>query len=140
MRFKEFNPQKQIDELMPAIGTALRTVGGATIQATRNAATMGAKKLQGIKPVGQQATQNKDTASGGIAIPAVGSEIVLPDKDTKQPASYTIKTMRGNDVELEPVTTAKKTNEPKLSVKVNRRDLENTLKAVSPQAQDKRTL
>ena len=31
-------------------------------------------------------------------------------------------------------------NEPKLSVKVNKRDLQNTLKAVSPEAKDKRTL
>jgi hypothetical protein len=75
-----------------------------------------------------------------MAIPAVGSEIVLPDLDTKKPGSYTIKKMSGNEVELEPVGTAKQTNEPKLSVKVNRRDLENTLKAVSPQSQDKRTL
>ena len=150
MRFKEFKPQKQIDELMPAIGTALRTVGGAAIQATRNAASMGTKAAQGaakgIKTVANtaktvaQTQTGQGTASGGISIPAVGSEIVLPDKDTKRPASYTIKSMRGSDVELEPVTTAKQTNSPKLSVKVNRRDLENTLKAVSPQAQDKRTL
>ena len=150
MRFKEFKPQHQIDELMPAIGTALKGVGGAAIQATRNAATMGAKAVQGaakgVKAVAStaktvaQTQAGQGTASGGIAIPTVGSEIVLPDKDTKRPASYTIKSMRGNDIELEPVTQAVKTNEPKISVKVNRRDLENTLKAVSPETQDKRTL
>ena len=137
MRFKEFKSKQQVDELMPAIGTALRSVGGAAIQATRNATTMGAKKLQGVKPLG---SAEKDTASGGVEIPAVGSEIVLPDKDTKQPSSYTIRSMRGNDIELEPVTKARQTNDPKLNIKVNRRDLENTLKAVSPQSQDKRTL
>ena len=147
MRFKEFKPQQQIDELMPAIGTALRGVGGAAIQATRNAATMGAKAVQGaakgVKTVANTAktvaqTQvGQGTASGGIAIPSVGSEIVLPDKDTKRPASYTIKSMRGSDVELAPVTKAAQTNDPKLSIKVNRRDLENTLKAVSPETQDK---
>lgn len=148
MRFKEFKPHQQVDELMPAIGTALRGVGGAAIQATRNAATMGARAVQGaakgVKTVTSTAKAvaqtGQGTASGGIAIPAVGSEIVLPDKDTKRPASYTVKSMRGSDVELEPVTTAKQTNEPKLNIKVNRRDLENTLKAVSPETQDKRTL
>ncbi len=151
MRFKEFN-SKRTDEKMPAIGQALKTVGGAAIQATRNAAAMGAKAVQGaaqgVKTVGNtakavaqtQAGQAQQTTQPQIAIPAVGSEIVLPDLDTKRPGSYTIKSMRGNDVELEPVGTAKQTNEPKLSVKVNRRDLENTLKAVSPQSQDKRTL
>ena len=153
MRFKEFN-SKRTDERMPAIGQALKTVGGAAIQATRNAAAMGAKAVQGaakgVKTVGstakavaqtnlgQQNTQQQPTQQ--IAIPAVGSEIVLPDLDTKRPGSYTIKSMRGNDVELEPVGTAKQTNQPRVSVKVNRRDLENTLKAVSPQSQDKRTL
>jgi len=153
MRFKEFKPQQQIDELMPAIGTALKGVGGAAIQATRTAASMGSKAIgagvkaaQGVKTVAStakavaQTNAGKGTASGGMEIPAVGSEIVLPDKDTKKPASYTIKNMRGNEIELEPVTTANKTNDPKLNITVNRRDLENTLKAVSPEAQDKRTL
>ncbi len=150
MRFKEFN-SKRTDERMPAIGRALKTVGGAAIQATRNAATMGAKAVQGaakgVKTVANTAGAVAQANAGQtqqttqqISIPAVGSEIVLPDLDTKKPGSYTIKSMRGNDVELEPVGTAKQTNEPRLSVKVNRRDLENTLKAVSPQSQDKRTL
>ncbi len=151
MRFKEFN-SKRTDERMPAIGSALKTVGGAAIQATRNAAAMGAKAVQGAaqgvktvantaKAVAQtQAGQTQQATQQQMAIPAVGSEIVLPDLDTKRPGSYTVKSMRGNEVELEPVVTAKQTNEPKLSVKVNRRDLENTLKAVSPQSQDKRTL
>ena len=148
MRFKEFNP-KRTDERMPAIGQALKTVGGAAIQATRNAASMGAKAVQGaakgIKTVASTAKAVAQPNMGQtdqqqMAIPAVGSEIVLPDLDTKKPGSYTIKKMSGNEVELEPVGTAKQTNEPKLSVKVNRRDLENTLKAVSPQSQDKRTL
>ena len=42
MRFKEFN-SKRTDERMPAIGPALKSVGGAAIQATRAAADMGAK-------------------------------------------------------------------------------------------------
>jgi hypothetical protein len=152
MRFKEFNPKRsdqQVDELMPAIGMALKGVGGAAIQATRNAATMGSKAVagaaKGVKTVANTAktvaqTNLGQTSSTPMAIPAVGSEIVLPDKDTKKPASYTIKGMKGSDVELAPVTTAAKTNDPKLSIKVNRRDLENTLKAVSPETQDKRTL
>jgi len=149
MRFKEFKPNQQVDELMPAIGPALRAVGGAAIQATRNAAAMGAKAVKGaakgVNAVANTAsavaqTNLGQTSTNGLEIPAVGSEIVLPDKETKRPASYTVKSMRGNDVELEPVTPAKQTNDPKLSVKVNRRDLENTLKAVSPQSQDKRTL
>lgn len=155
MRFKEFDPKrnsnldKQLDELVPAIGLALRGVGGAAIQATRNAASMGAKALGGAKKIGQTVgstaaavaqTQLGKTQDPNQSVPAVGSEIVLPDKDTKQPASYTIKSLRGNDVELEPVTKAKQTNDPKVSVQVNKRDLENTLKAVSPEAKDKRTL
>ena len=123
MRFKEFKPHQQVDELMPAIGTALRGVGGAAIQATRNAATMGAKAVQGaakgVKTVASTAKAVAQTNLGQtqqkMDIPAVGSEIVLPDKDTKQPASYTIKSMRGNDIELEPVTKAAKTNEPPVS-------------------------
>lgn len=152
MRFKEFN-SKRTDERMPAIGTALKTVGGAAIQATRNAAAMGAKAVQGaakgVKTVGSTAKAVAQTQAGQqtpqdttqqIAIPAVGSEIVLPDLDTKRPGSFTVRSMKGNEVELEPVTTVKQTNQPKVSVRVNRRDLENTLKAVSPQSQDKRTL
>ena len=151
MRFKEFN-SKRTDERMPAIGQALKTVGGAAIQATRNAASIGAKTVQGaakgVKTVANTAKAVAQTNAGQtsqsnqqqIAIPAVGSEIVLPDIDTKRPESFTIKSMRGNEIELEPVTTAKQTNQPKLSVKVNRRDLENTLKAINPQSQDKRTL
>jgi len=149
MRFREFKPQQQIDELMPAIGQALKGVGGAAIQATRNAATMGAKAVtgaaKGVKTVGSTAkavaqSNLGKSSSNPITIPAVGSEIVLPDKDTKKPASYTIKSMRGNDVELSPVTKASQSNDPKLSLKVNRRDLENTLKAVSPETQGKTTL
>ena len=155
MRFKEFNP-KRTDERMPAIGQALKTVGGAAIQATRNAAAMGAKAVQGaakgVKTVANTAgavaqqqmgqTQNttQQTTQPQMDIPAIGSKIVLPDLDTKKPGSYTIKSMRGNDVELEPVVPSRQTNEPKLSVKVNKRDLQNTLKAVSPEAKDKRTL
>ena len=155
MRFKEFKPHQQVDELMPAIGTALKGVGGAAIQATRAAAGMGAKAIgagvktaqsaaQGVKTVANTAKAVAQTQTGQtnqqMQIPAVGSEIVLPDLDTKKPGSFTVKSMKGGEVELEPVTTAKQTNQPKLSVKVNRRDLENTLKAVSPQSQDKRTL
>lgn len=136
MRFKEFNPQREINELMPAIGNALKSVGGATIQATRNAAAMGTKATKGTKPLVQPKLSN----TSPNAIPAVGSEIVLPDKDTKKPSSYTIRSMRGNDVELEPVTTAKQINDPKLNIKVNRRDLENTLKSLTPQSRDQRTL
>ena len=152
MRFKEFN-SKRTDERMPAIGSALKTVGGAAIQATRAAADIGAKALQtgakaaqgavqGVKTVANTAKAVAQTQNTGqqISIPAVGSEIVLPDLDTKKPGSFTIKSTTGNEVELEPVTTAKQTNQPKLSVRVNKRDLENTLKAVSPQSQDKRTL
>lgn len=151
MRFKEFN-SKRTDERMPAIGSALKTVGGAAIQATRAAADMGAKAVQGaakgVKTVANTAKavaqtnlgQTQNTAQQQMSIPAVGSEIVLPDLDTKKPGSFTIKSTTGNEVELEPVTTAKQTNQPKLSVRVNKRDLENTLKAVSPQSQDKRTL
>ena len=115
MRFKEFKPQQQIDELVPAIGQALKTVGGAAIQATRNAASMAAKKVtkpgttspnQTTSPQGLNKTVT-DEPVGAIAIPAVGSEIVLPDKDTKKPGSFTIKSTRGNNVELSPVVTAK---------------------------------
>jgi hypothetical protein len=155
MRFREFDPKrnsnldKQLDELVPAIGLALRGVGGAAIQATRNAAAMGAKALSGAKKVGQTVgstaaavaqTQLGKTQDPEQDIPAVGSELVLPDKDTKQPGTFTVKSMRGNEVELEPVTKAKQTNDPKVSVQVNKRDLANTLKAVSPDAKDKRTL
>ena len=151
MRFKEFN-SKRTDERMPAIGSALKTVGGAAIQATRAAADMGAKAVQGaakgVKTVANTAKavaqtnlgQTQNTAQQQMSIPAVGSEIVLPDLDTKRPGSFTIKSTTGNEVELEPVTTANQTNQPKISVRVNKRDLENTLKAVSPQSQDKRTL
>lgn len=150
MRFREFKPQKQIDELIPAIGQALKGVGGAAIQATRNAAAMGTKTVQGavkgVKTVGSTAkavaqTQlGKGTASGGIEIPAVGSEIVLPDKDTKKPASYTIKSIKGNDVEISPIIKQSQNKDPTVSMKINRRDLENTLKAVSPETQGKTTL
>jgi hypothetical protein len=62
-------------------------------------------------------------------VPAVGSQIVLPDLDTKKPGSFTIK-KTGPEVTLEPV---KKTpNAPRVNVMVKQKDLQNTLTTLDP--------
>lgn len=62
-------------------------------------------------------------------IPAVGSQIVLPDLDTKKPSSFTIK-KTGPEVTLEPVKSTP--NAPKVNVIVKQKDLGQALTAVDP--------
>ena len=62
-------------------------------------------------------------------IPAVGSQIVLPDIDTKKPGSYTIK-KAGPEVTLEPVK--QNPSAPRVNVIVKQKDLGQALAAVDP--------
>lgn len=148
MRFREFNRRQNVSELVPAIGQGLRAVGGAAIKATQNAVGMATKSLGKLAPTKPGtpaapttgADKTKTAATDTVAsIPAVGSEIVLPDKDTKRPASFTIKGVKGGEVELQPVTTASKSGDPKVSVKVRMQDLQNTMKALTPDDQQGQT-
>lgn len=164
MRFGEFNPhRKKVDEIIPAVGQALKTVGSSAIAATKALAGTVQKGMRapgsmipkgvklppgapntgtGMQGVGQAATppskfstQQPSTsdATKNMQIPAVGSKIVLPDRDTKKPNTYTIKSMRGNDVDITPSAPVK-TGDPNVDIKVKAKDLQNTLKAIDPQA------
>jgi hypothetical protein len=111
MRFREFKNQK-VNELTPAIGTDLPQAGGPAILATKNIA----------KQIKQQT--GKDIPS----IPTVNTQIVLPDKETKRPGIYKVKSIKSGEVELDPAMQAP--NKPKLSVRVRQADLQNTLNAI----------
>jgi hypothetical protein len=155
MRFREFS---KIDESMPAVTSKdLRSIGPAILQATKNlsgtvknkiAAAVGQKAPDPAAknapvPPGMQAQANVQPsaiqqAQAAVAnnikktpeIPAVGSQLVLPDKDTKRPGSFTIGAIKGDDITLKPVKSAP--NEPRVDVIVKKKDLTNTLSAVSP--------
>ena len=157
MRYREF-AKRAVGEAIPAIMQKdLRAVGPGVLQATKNLTTQIAGKLAiatgtgkpsaaqssaGPAPQGaaaqptstaiqqaQLAAANKSTKPPDI--PAVGSQLVLPDKDLKKPASFTIKSMRGNDIDLTPVGS--KPNEPKVGVTVKKPDLQKALSALQGQ-------
>lgn len=78
----------------------------------------------------QQKVDQKKASSNVPQIPTIGSQLVLPDKDTKKPASYTIKALKGNDITLNPVKS--NANDPKVDVTVKKKDLQQTLAALGP--------
>jgi len=81
---------------------------------------------QAQKQAAQQQAQVKNKLP---PIPAVGSQLVLPDIDTKKPGSFTIK-KAGPEVTLEPVKQTP--NSPKVNVIVKQKDLQNTIAALDP--------
>jgi hypothetical protein len=156
MRFREF---KSINENTPAvIQRDLKTLSPNLIQMTKDlsgkignkiAAAVGqappdpkASKIQ-VPPGMQSQMQVQPTAIQQAqkqvaqqqakpktpTIPAVGSQIVLPDLDTKKPGSFTIK-KTGSEVTLEPVKQT--ANAPRVNVIVKPNDLEKALAAVDP--------
>lgn len=156
MRFREF---KDLKENTPAVTTKdLKTLNPNIIQMTKDmsgkisnkiAAAIGksipdpkADKTQvppgiqsqmqvqptAIQQAQKQAVQQQSKPQT-TKIPAVGSQVVLPDLDTKKPGSFVIK-KAGPEVTLEPV---KKTpNAPKVNVIVKQKDLGQALAAVDP--------
>ena len=83
-----------------------------------------------IQQAQKQAAQQQAQAKNKIPpIPAVGSQIVLPDLDTKKPGSFTIK-KAGPEVTLEPVKQT--ANAPRVNVIVKQKDLGQALAAVDP--------
>ena len=138
MRFKEFKPRRKVDELMPAItGPDLKGVGGALIQATRNAVDMVRKKASTSNQTG---TNQKVDPNAEPSIPAVGATVILPDKDTKKPGTFKVTNMVGGNAELEPIVPAGKTNQPKTTISVRQNDLKQAVKATSPETKDQRSL
>lgn len=145
MRFKEFK-DKKVDETIPAISAQdLKKIGPAVLQATKNAVKQAVQKPDDKKVPGQQDPAAQPAATVGASsmkpvtstavdatkqtpaeIPAIGTQVVLPDKDTKRPSTFTVKKAVGNTVDLTPLTGAKPT-EPKISVQVNKKDLERAL-------------
>lgn len=115
MRYREF--KKQVNELMPAVGQDLPSVGGAAIVAT--------------KALGKQIKQQVGNVPGA-ANATVNKTVVLPDKDTKRPGIYNIKSKLGNEFELEPAGMKQQPNKSKLAIKVNANDLKNTLNILEP--------
>jgi hypothetical protein len=155
MRFREFS---KIDESMPAVTSKdLRSLSPAILQATKNlsgtiknkiATAVGQKvsdpaAKNATVPPGTQAQANVQPSAIQQAqaqqanavkkppeIPAIGSQLVLPDKDTKKPGSFTIGSIKGDDITLKPVKSAP--NEPRVDVIVKKKDLTNTLSAINP--------
>ena len=156
MRFREF---KSVQENTPAvIQKDLKTLSPNLIQMTKDlsgkigdksAAAVGqappdpkASKTQmppgmqsqmqvqptAIQQAQKQAAQQQ-TKTKLAPVPAVGSQIVLPDLDTKKPGSFTIK-KAGPEVTLEPVKQTP--NSPKVNVIVKQKDLQNTLTTLDP--------
>jgi hypothetical protein len=156
MRFREF---KSVKENTPAvIQKDLKTLSPNLIQMTKDlsgkigdkiAAAVGkappdpkASKIQmppgmqsqmqvqptAIQQAQKQAAQQQ-TKTKLAPVPAVGSQIVLPDLDTKKPGSFTIK-KAGPEVTLEPVKQTP--NSPKVNVIVKQKDLQNTLTTLDP--------
>jgi hypothetical protein len=82
-----------------------------------------------IQQAQQQSAQQQDKTKL-TTIPTVGSQLVLPDKDTKKPASFVIKALKGNDITLDPVKS--NPNDPKVDVTVKKKDLQQTLTALDP--------
>lgn len=156
MRFREF---KSINENTPAvIQRDLKTLSPNLIQMTKDlsgkignkiAAAVGqsppdpkASKIQvppgmqsqmQVQPTAIQQAQKQvaqqQTKTKLAPVPAVGSQIVLPDLDTKKPGSFTIK-KAGPEVTLEPVKQT--ANAPKVNVIVKQKDLQNTLTTLDP--------
>jgi hypothetical protein len=157
MRFSEF---KRLQENTPAvIQKDLKTLSPNLIQMTKDlsgkignkiAAAVGqapldpkASKIQmppgmqsqmqvqptAIQQAQKQAAQQQ-TKPKIMPIPAVGSQIVLPDLDTKKPGSFTIKKAGGQEVTLEPVKQTP--NAPRVNVMVPKKDLQNTLSTLDP--------
>jgi hypothetical protein len=137
MRFREFS---KIDESMPAVTSKdLRSIGPAILQATKNLS--GTVKNKIAAAVGQKAP---DPAAKNAPVPPgmqaqanvqpsaiqQAQAAVAPDKDTKRPGSFTIGAIKGDDITLKPVKSAP--NEPRVDVIVKKKDLTNTLSAVSP--------
>jgi hypothetical protein len=156
MRFREF---KSVKEAIPAVTQKdLKAVSPNLLQMTKDlsgkindkiATAVGksppdpkAMKVQ-VPPGIQQQMQVQPTAIQQAQqqaaqqakpelakIPTVGSQLVLPDKDTKKPASYTIKALKGNDITLDPIKN--NPNDPRIDVTVKKKDLQNTLTALDP--------
>jgi len=156
MRFREF---KSVNENTPAvIQKDLKTLSPNLIQMTKDlsgkisdkiAAAVGqappdpkASKIQmppgmqsqmQVQPTAIQQAQKQASQQQAKAklppIPAVGSQIVLPDLDTKKPGSFTIK-KAGPEVTLEPVKQTP--NAPRVNVIVKQKDLGQALAAVDP--------
>jgi hypothetical protein len=155
MRFREFF---KIDEAIPAVTAKdLRSMGPATLKATQNlagqvkdkiAAAVGQKApdpaaKNATVPPGIQAQANVQPSAIQQAqaqqannikkppvIPAIGSQLVLPDRDTKKPSSFTIGSIKGDDITLKPVKSTP--NDPKVDVTVKKKDLSNALTALNP--------
>lgn len=155
MRFSEF---KRLQENTPAVTSRdLKSLGPAALKMTKDlggkisdkiATAVGkepdpnASKIQ-VPPGMQSQMQVQPTAIQQaqkqaaqqlakpkvMPIPAVGSQIVLPDLDTKKPGSFTIK-KSGPEVTLEPVKQTP--NAPKVNVIVKQKDLQNTLSTLDP--------
>jgi hypothetical protein len=155
MRFSEF---KRLQENTPAVTSRdLKSLGPAALKMTKDlgskisdkiSAAVGqepdprASKIQVPPGLQQQAQpqasaiqQAQKQAAQQLAkpkvmpIPAVGSQIVLPDLDTKKPGSFTIK-KSGPEVTLEPVKQTP--NAPRVNVIVKQKDLQNTLSTLDP--------
>jgi len=154
MRFTEFSNRK-IGETIPAVtGKDLRSLNPATLQATKNLAGKignkiataiggkpdptadktpmppGVQAQATVQPSAIQQAKAADAVKKAPEIPAVGSQLVLPDKDTKKPGSFTIGNIKGDDITLKPIKTTP--GEPRIDVVVKKKDLEKTMSAVAP--------
>lgn len=142
MRFKEFS---RVDEVIPAVGTiAANAVRSALKKPISNVnkkvndfALNQMNKQQSTQSTttqaqqGQtsQASQNQENPNQDV-IPKIGAEITLPDKETNKMTPYLIKSIKGPEIELEP-NLKQQPNQPRVSIKVNQKDLMNTLNTIN---------
>lgn len=113
MRYNEF--KKKIDEIIPAVGPDMASVGGPAVAAT--------------KMINQQISKTMPKSAANT-VPAIGKQVILPDRDTKRPAPYTIKKITGGEAELTPAGMATSPTKPSLVVKVRLPDLQNSMNAL----------
>jgi len=155
MRFKEFSKSTVDEAIPAVMPKDLKSVGPGVLQATKNLSQQIATKLAAAAGTAKPGATAKTPPEAGTAIspgpttqltptavqqaqaaataktpkppeiPAIGSQLVLPDKDTKKPASFTIKSMRGNDIDLTPVGA--RPTDPKIDVTVKKPDLQRAL-------------
>jgi len=116
------------DKIAAAVGKAPPDPKATNVQMPPGTQSQMQVQPTAIQQAQKQADQQQ-AKSKTLTIPAVGSQIVLPDLDTKKPGSFTIK-KAGPEVTLEPVKQT--ANAPRVNVIVKQKDLGQALAAVDP--------
>ena len=138
MRFKEFRPNREIEELsdqdIPILDP--NKISGPALQAVRNVNKMVQQK---ISPVGKTNPNQPTTPQEKLPeIPAVGTEIVLPGKS--RPVKYKVKQDTSGGVKISPSQKKLNITDPDVELTVPKKNLQSILNITQPDIQDKRKL